>query len=366
MASSWLGNWGRRIKITVDSTDVSSPLTHFPLPIFLGSSVGKNNQDVTSVFDEIGGNYKKIAITKNDGQTQLYVEVEKWDSVNEEAVLWVSKSDFVIDSATDTVIYLYYDNTQPDNTAYVEDSGSRPEVWDSDFKGVWHLGEDPSGTAPQMSDSTSNSNDGTSAGSMTSDDSVDGRIGNALDLDGIDDHISVSDNASLDELSEVSVFAWIKPKLTGNPTQTIIDNWESSDYGYVVRVKTDGEVNAWLGDNGSHNGGFTTSGAGIVADSWQLIGITYDGSLLKVYRNGNEVGSDNGYSGSLGGTGIDVWIGGRAAGGSYFLKGIIDEARISASARNSNWIGLEYDAGSDNLLTFAGEEKFFIPKLVIY
>jgi hypothetical protein len=44
------------------------------------------------------------------------------------------------------------------------------------------MAEDPSGTAPQVIDSTSNSNDGTSAGSMTSGDLVDGEIGKAQSM----------------------------------------------------------------------------------------------------------------------------------------------------------------------------------------
>jgi len=162
----WLGTWAKRVKITVDSTDIDQDLTYFPVLIHLSSACGKGGvYDLTPVFDEVGGNSKKIAVTKADEVTQLYVEIEKWDAGAEEAWLWVSKSDWTISSATDTDIYLYYDNTQPDNTTYVGNPNSTPaeNVWDSNFMMVQHLYE---GSGTTVGDSTVNDNDGTIYGAV--------------------------------------------------------------------------------------------------------------------------------------------------------------------------------------------------------
>ena len=107
---AWLTGWNYRLKITVSNTNIDSDLTHFPLPLFLGSAVGTSNADITCIFDKLGANSKKIAVTKDDGTTQCYVEVENWDETAETAVLWVSKSDLVLSSSAHTYLYIYYDN----------------------------------------------------------------------------------------------------------------------------------------------------------------------------------------------------------------------------------------------------------------
>jgi len=64
------------------------------------------------------------------------------------------------------------------------DNATTTALWDSNYKGVWHMNEDPTGT---IYDSTSNGNDLSSAGSMTSGDLVEGHIGRAIDFDGSND-----------------------------------------------------------------------------------------------------------------------------------------------------------------------------------
>src|SRR3972149_6042286 len=82
---------------------------------------------------------------------------------------------------------------------FTDSDGQTPTaVWSNGYAGVWHLREDPSGTAPQIKDSTSNANHGTSAGSMTSGDQVAGKVDGSLDFDGVDDLVSTPDNNSLD------------------------------------------------------------------------------------------------------------------------------------------------------------------------
>jgi hypothetical protein len=149
---AWLSGWAKRVKLTIDAGDIDADLTWFPVLLKLGTSVGINSEDVSFIFDELqsDANRKKIAVTTDDGETQLYVEIERWDDANEVAWLWVSKTGWVIDDTANTDFYLYYDADHADNTDYVADSSSRPEVWDSYFRAVFHMSEDPSGTAPQI------------------------------------------------------------------------------------------------------------------------------------------------------------------------------------------------------------------------
>ena len=180
-------DFAHRIKLTIDNTKIDSTLTHFPVTVILSSTHG----DV--VFDELtsDANRKKIAFTKADGSTQLYGEIEKWDDANESAVIHVSRSGWEISSTADTDFYMYYDSSLNDNFAYIGDINSTPgeSVWDSNFEGVWHLSQDPSGSAPQELDSTANSRDLTSQGTMLTADLVISKIGLGLDFEGTDDYL---------------------------------------------------------------------------------------------------------------------------------------------------------------------------------
>lgn len=117
--------------MTLDSNDIDSALSDFPLLIYLSTSSGRDNDDVSFVFDELqnDSNRKKIAVTTSDGITQCYVEIEEWDDASEEAWLWVKVP--LVNNTVDTDLYLYYDADQADNTAYVGDPNSSPAeaVW---------------------------------------------------------------------------------------------------------------------------------------------------------------------------------------------------------------------------------------------
>ena len=155
---AWLSGWDKRIKITVSNTNIDSDVTHFPLLLTLGASVGTGSDDVTAIFDELTSddNRKKIAVTEDDGESEIYVEIEKWDDANETAVLWVSEENLVFSSSGETELYIYYDVDHADNDTYVGDSGSRTEVWDSNFKMVHHL---VGAAYTNLDDSTSNNID---------------------------------------------------------------------------------------------------------------------------------------------------------------------------------------------------------------
>ncbi|OEU68515.1 MAG: hypothetical protein BBJ57_07495 [Desulfobacterales bacterium PC51MH44] len=200
-------DWANRIKITLDSDQIEEDLSDFPIPIYLSASSGPGNDDVSAIFDELASdaNRFKIAVTLSDGITQCYTEIEAWEDSNEKAWLHVRVPN--ISSSADTELYIYYDSSQSDNTDYVGDAGSTvaENVWNSDFVRVWHLCQDPSGGAGAILDSTGN-HDATSAGTMLTEDLVDGLFGKGLAFEGTDDHI-VIDGCGLDGASEFTIVA---------------------------------------------------------------------------------------------------------------------------------------------------------------
>ena len=125
---AWLGSgvWGKRIEITVSNTNIGSDLTHFPLLLTLGTSVGTGADDVSAIFDELtsDANRLKIAVTDSSGDTEIKCEIEDWDDASESAHLWVAASGLTLSSSGTTTLFIYYDAGHADNTANVGDVAS--------------------------------------------------------------------------------------------------------------------------------------------------------------------------------------------------------------------------------------------------
>ena len=187
-----------RIKLDIDNSKIDGELTDFPISVSLSSDSGQNSFDTTNVFDKLASqtNRKKMYFI-DSGSNKLFTEIERWDQTNKEANLWVKVSTIV--SGTDTELYLYYSSFFSDQITYVGDTGDVPaqSVWDNDFKAVWHMAQDPYGGTDCMLDSTSNLNHGTPAGTMLTEDLVDGKIGKAIDFDGNDDLINYGTDSSI-------------------------------------------------------------------------------------------------------------------------------------------------------------------------
>ena len=340
---SWLYGWSKRIKLTIDHERIDGDLTNFPVLMTLASEVGRNSMDVTNVFDELitVSGTKKIAVTTSDEETQCYVEIERWDWDNEKACLWVKVPTIV--SGTDTDFYLYYDKDQSDNDLYVGDVGSTParNVWDSNFKAVWHMSQDPTGGTNCIKDSTFNTNHGTPAGSMTSDDLVDGKVGKALDFDGSDDSIG---ETSIDVSGDFSVEWIIKPTSVSDYNQQMmaINGWGS----FTVHTENDGGL--YVGTDITKRFTPSDTGAGIYSvGNYDYVAYVYDGANGRVYENETLL------CGPKAQDAPDAWGGFRISPGAH---GIFDEIRVSNTNRSSAWIKTTYYSNWDNLMTFGAEE----------
>src|SRR6185369_15030460 len=91
------------------------------------------------------------------GTNQLAHEIESYNPATGAVALWVKIPN--LSHTTDTTIYVWYGNP-----AISSSQENRASVWDSAYKGVWHLKENPAGVPPQVLDSTSNANHATSQG----------------------------------------------------------------------------------------------------------------------------------------------------------------------------------------------------------
>ena len=248
-----------KIKLTIDNTKVDYDLTNFPISVGLSSSAGQTSFDATDVFDTllVYDNRKKIYAI-DSGSNKLFTEIERWDQDNEEANLWVKVP--TVYSATGTVFYLYYSVTIDEQTAYTGDIGDTPaqNVWDDYFTAVWHMSQDPLGGTDCIIDSTGSGTHGTPVGDMTSDDLVDGKIGQAIDFDGSDDLINCGTNTANDVTGALTAEAIFKTSEV--KTQRIVtkDNVDAPNRKYELHINSDESVAANIYQTNSTNANVNT------------------------------------------------------------------------------------------------------------
>ena len=347
---NWLNGWEKRVKITINKNNITSALSSFPVLVHLSSSSGIYDDDVRFVFNELlnDANRKKIAITTGDGTTQCYIEIEKWDTASKQAWLWTRVPS--LSNTEDTILYLYYDRNQADNTNYAGDTGSTAarNVWDSSFKGVWHLRETSGGTGA-IKDSTSNDNAGTDYGSPTF--NAAGSINSAISFDGVDDFINMSNTASLQFISSLTIEAWVNLNSfgAGSDVDVILRKGEGNPNDYQLAIH-DQRLELMIEEN---DGAGLDSSTTLSATTWYYVAGTWNGSIRKVYLNGSESASGS-KTGSIIPDTRAIYIGGRS--GTDLSNGILDEIRASNTTRSAAWVKASYETERDNLLDFGSEE----------
>jgi len=155
----WDTDWDYKKKITIDHDQVNCTLTNFPVLINISSDA-----DLVSHVAQANG--EDIAFTNAAEDTQFNHEIEYWDAVTGQLVVWVNVT--TLSHADDTVIYMYYGNSS------CADQQDITGTWDINYSGVWHMKD--------LLDSTANDNDGTNYGA----DFVTG------DIDGSTDFVSAN------------------------------------------------------------------------------------------------------------------------------------------------------------------------------
>ena len=261
-----------------------------------------------------------------DNTTLLPYEQEFWNSTNGELVEHVG----VTDITNVTHIVMYYNNST------IANSENATGVWDSNFVVVQHLNETPAGTTY---DSTSNNNDGTTAG-MDSADQVPGQIDGSLDFDGAD-RIPLT-SLAVDNNAAFTISTW----MNGTAGGIAYGEGYSGDDAWAMFLGIDPNspysARFYYKESGSWKA--LTTGTTQVNDTWHHVVLSQASkSSRTIYIDGVAEETDTdavGDMSTLDTTNIGVLE--RATFGSYFV-GLIDELRISDTARSAEWTETEYN-----------------------
>ena len=161
--------------------------------------------------------------------------------------------------------------------------------------------------------------------------------GHALSFDGNGDYVEIPDSTSLSITGTgITLEAWIKPKVGASNGAIIHKNNH-----YSLRWQNTGTIT--YAD--SITWSYATIGyyGNAPAGQWNHIIVTFDGSTIRFYINGVEVGSKV-RSGSLTDNAIDLGIGSYNFTSNFF-NGQIDDVRIYSHALSAAQIQQHYALG---------------------
>jgi hypothetical protein len=343
--------WQYRKQIVVNHSLVVGDLVNFPVLV---------STDDLDLRDKAQFDGDDVLFMDGSGvANRLLHEIEFFNGSSGKLVAWVNVSS--VSSSVDTVFYLYYGNS---------DCGSQQvpwKVWNSNYKAVWHLNNNPTGS---IFDSSANDNNGAAHGSMSSSNLIEGKVGKCLQFDGVDDYVGVPDSSSLCPIN-ITVSGWYKPLESAGMyviSKGSFDYWGNADgHTYGFMISTDNSLKATFErkDSQQHDiaGNFYTS-----LNQWYYLTLTYDetANIGSLYVNSVLQGTVSPCHSSV------LWynkpwdfiIGASRKGeGSSkipnsFQNCGVDEVHVLNTVKTSGWISTEYNNQNNslNFLSFGLEE----------
>ena len=223
-------------------------------------------------------------------------------------------------------------------------------VWDSDYVGVWHMGEQKL----PLADSTGASRDITSADGSGIGYGVAGIAGGAVDFGatGAGRCVNADDHANLDGFQKMTIEAWTYQ--TSRPTGS------DKNTGILGKRNSAGsQASYYLYDNGTaqktsfdvSSSGSSSQAAGNLVPTalnvWNHQVHTFDGSQsannAKGYLNGEYKSSGTANVSQIFAGSAELHIGSFQSGDTRNFPGRIDEVRISKCVRSADWIKATHD-----------------------
>jgi hypothetical protein len=326
---------------TATGANISSTQSGFPIAVHICPNCTSPNftaTEKTHFFGSWDANGKRVQFLASDQTTILPYEVEYYNATSgsEEAIYWVKVPTIAGNNANSSMVCVAYGN-DPNGS----DQDNKTGVWDSNFKMVQHMGG--SGTGGTVADSTVNANNGTRYGDTTQ---VTGQVQYGQTFDGSGDYVSVADNSGLSFPNETFTFScWINTSQTSkNDHKYFIAKGAGGNYEYQLSKYYNTNKAAVSIYNLSASAYNEVISAGNINDgTWKLITGTADGSTLRLYINGTVEASTASITASMGNGSAALTLAQRGdVGANGYYAGLLDEIRISSTARSADWIKLEY------------------------
>ena len=167
-------------------------------------------------------------------------------------------------------------------------------------------------------------------GMVGSVDYVAGKFGRAILLDGTRQTIRIPHYPRLKPADGITISAWIKPTECSDEWREIYRKEDGGARHLLAIGKTSGRYGLWcgLGIGGSYvERGAPIAPSDLKDGQWHLVAVTYDGSSIRLYADGKEIGKAA-VKGPLDRAGSSPAYIGSSGGSSEFFAGGIDDVRI--------------------------------------
>jgi hypothetical protein len=337
----WNENWSFRKQIIIDHTKVIADIPNFPVLLdFIDSDLKAKAQFSGS----------DITFTVDHNNT-LNHEIEFYDGNSGHLVAWIQIP--LLSSTADTELFMYYGNPYATNQQNVS------AVWGSSFVMVQHLEE--SGTSSRY-DSTIYANNGVTYGGIAK--SAAGKIDGADVFDGTNDYLRVSNSPSLNPTSAMTIELWMNITSTGNFVNLVTKGIWSQ---YYLRLgPTGGRTYFYVKFIDGTVATIESWNIGWKWNTWHHLAVTLDtqAGTIKVYLDGVQKLSSSFAAGkTIISTTNPLLV---SDINQNWVKGTIDEIRMSNVARSPAWIQTNYNNQKDPsaFYTIVGEEAHSLALLV--
>ena len=282
-----------------------------------------------------------IRFVSDDGKTVYPHRIEKFDSLLNEAYVWVALPE--LKSAGNTGFWLYYGTGGAEATAGVKEAGA--ELYGPETALVYHFSDN--GAPP--ADATRNANNATTAGENSAGALIGGgmRLGGAARVT-----IPASDSLNWASGGPLTWSAWVKPNVL-QPNAVIFARSEAGK-AFVIGMDNGAPFVLVAGGGAPVR---SAAGEAVAVGTWAHLSVVAEGGQVTLYLNGAEyakVGAE------LPALSSAITLGGDSADPSVVgLVGEIDEMQIAKAARTSGFLkfaAVGQGAGINQLIS-AGDDE---------
>lgn len=311
----WNDNWQYRKKVMLNTSQSGVDITENldEVPILLRLHTGNLN------FSNVQVDGADLRFVSSDETMLLKHHIEKYDSIDEIALVWV-KAPRLSGASSQDFIWMYYGNE-----AAVGGQDARG-TYDVNHVAVCHFGELEG--LPQ--DETAYGNH---ASEFTAGQGLPGIIGNCVSLNGAGDKIVIPASASMDFSGGFTFSAWVR---IAQPQQdSCIFSMEQQDQAIVIGI--DQTKVYWRMANGKEQVVMTEKSTDLSLETWHHLAVSAEKEgRLTIYLDGIETFWMN-LPGPVPEMASNFFLGATAVEGHFFF-GDLDEVQISNVARPAAWI----------------------------
>jgi hypothetical protein len=330
--------FARRLKVSFTGYNRGEVLSNFPVLVNLTTNLpGFCYRQFAS---PTGGD---LRFTDGSGLAAIPHEIDEWNT-NGTSSVWVSVPQL---ATTNDFIWMYWGNPGATSPPVWTTNGA---VWSPNYYVVYHLKENgfPYTDSAQQHPSLSGVAPGSTAGV----------ISHGCSFNGTSQYL----DAGVINLGNVfSLSAWVNLSTAANNIQTLWANQHGgfSSNGFAFFVNTyqtaNQKVDFASGDGVNGNETMTVSNA-VSFSQWHLLSASVNrtNGTVELFVDGNDLGGSSAVVPGFANA-VEVNLG-RFTNGAFYFNGTIDEARIAAGARSSNWVWASWITVASNTTLAAYSE----------